>query len=68
MCGVTALLGAALLGYKSITILATGDQPDHAFEVAPLFFGLSALTLVYALVGDIQRPKRLLPDMMRDFY
>jgi uncharacterized membrane protein HdeD (DUF308 family) len=60
VCGVTALLGAALIGYKSVAILATGDQPDHAFEVAPLFFGLSALTLLYALIDNIERPRWLL--------
>jgi uncharacterized membrane protein HdeD (DUF308 family) len=57
---VTALIGASLVGYKSIAILATNDQPDHVFEIAPLFFGVSALTLVYAFINDIQRPIWLL--------
>jgi len=60
LCGVSALLGAILVGYKGLAILATNDQPDHAFEIAPFFFGVSALTLVYAVIDDIQRPRWLL--------
>ncbi len=57
---MSALLGASLVGYKSLAILATNDQPDHAFEIAPFFFGVSALTLVYAFISDLQRPRWLL--------
>lgn len=60
LCGVSALLGAILVGYKGLAILATNDQPDHAFEIAPFFFGVSALTLVYAVIDDMQRPRWLL--------
>jgi hypothetical protein len=58
--GVSALLGASLVAYKGVAILATGNQPDHTFEIAPFFFGLSALTLVHALMSDLRRPRWLL--------
>lgn len=58
--GVTALLGATLIGYKSLAILVTGNQPDHAFQIAPFFFGLSALALVYAVIGNMRRPRWVL--------
>ena len=58
-CGIFAWIGAGLWLYKGISILATGDQPDHAFEVAPFFFGLSTITLTYALIGDIDKRRRL---------
>lgn len=54
------MVGGGLVGYKSVSILATGNQPDHAFEVAPFFFGLSALTLVHALIDEMRRPRWLL--------
>jgi hypothetical protein len=60
LCGVSSLIGAALWVYKGVAILATGDQPDHAFQVAPFFFGVAAVTLLYAVIGDIQRPRWLL--------
>jgi hypothetical protein len=60
LSGVSALVGASLIGYKGVAILATGEQPDHAFQIAPFFFGLSALTLVYALMSDLRRPRWLL--------
>jgi len=59
LSGVFAWIGACLWLYKGVSILATEIQPDHAFEVAPFFFGLSAITLTYALIGDIER-RRLL--------
>lgn len=55
LSGVSALAGASLITYKGIAILATGDQPDHAFQIAPFFFGLSALALVHALMSDLRR-------------
>ena len=58
--GVSALLGASLIGYKSLAILVTGNQPDHAFEIAPFFFGVSALALVYAVIGNMRRPRWVL--------
>jgi hypothetical protein len=53
--GVCAFVGAGLMGYKGVAILVTGEQPDHAFEVAPFFFGVSALLLVSALIDDLTR-------------
>ena len=60
LSGATALLGASLIGYKSLAILVTGNQPDHAFEIAPFFFGVSALALVYAVIGNMRRPRWVL--------
>ena len=59
-CGATAAVGALLWAYKGLAILITGDQPDHAFQIAPSFFGVSAITLVYSLIGELRRPKWLL--------
>lgn len=58
--GVCAFVGAGLMGYKGVAILVTGEQPDHAFEVAPFFFGVSALLLVSALINDLTRSRWLL--------
>lgn len=41
--------------YKSVVILATGDQPDHWFELALVFFGAAVLLLVYAIRDRIER-------------
>jgi hypothetical protein len=60
LCGVSALIGAALWVYKGVSILVSGNQPDHAFQVAPFFFGLAAVTLLYAVIGGIERPRWLL--------
>jgi hypothetical protein len=60
LSGVSALVGASLYAYKAIAILATDDQPDHAFQIAPFFLGLSALTLVYALMSDLRQPRWIL--------
>jgi hypothetical protein len=60
LCGISSLIGAALWTYKGVAILVSGNQPDHAFEVAPFFFGVAAVTLLYAVIGDIQRPRWLL--------
>jgi len=54
--GMAASIGALLWAYKSVAILATGDQPDYLFEIAPLFFGLSVAALVYALRSQLSRP------------
>ncbi len=62
-CGTSAAIGATLWAYKGIAILITGDQPDHAFQVAPFFFGVSALTLVYSLIGGLEKPKWLLVSL-----
>ena len=59
LCGVSAFLGAALWVYKGIAILISGNQPDHAFEIAPFFFGVAAVTLLYAVIGGIGRPRWL---------
>lgn len=63
LCGVSALIGAALWFYKGIAILISGNQPDHAFEVAPFFFGVAALTLLYAVIGGIGRPRWLVATL-----
>jgi hypothetical protein len=60
LCGVSSLIGAALWTYKGVAILVSGNQPDHAFEVAPFFFGVATVTLLYAVIADIQRPRWLL--------
>jgi hypothetical protein len=62
-CGITAGIGAVLWAYKGVAILITGNQPDHAFQIAPFFFGVSALTLVYSLIGELRRPKWLLVSL-----
>ena len=59
LCGVSALIGAALWVYKGIAILVSGNQPDHAFEIAPFFFGVAAVTLLYAVISGIGRPRWL---------
>lgn len=53
-------MGATLWAYKGISILASGNQPDHTFEIAPFFFGISAGTLLYAFISDMRRPRWLL--------
>ena len=58
--GASALIGAGLMAYKGAAILIGGDQPAHAFEIAPFFFGLSALALTYGVIGDMSRPLWLL--------
>jgi hypothetical protein len=60
LCGISAWIGAAMLAYKSVAILATGDQPEHVFELAPFFLGLATITLLYALVDGLRRPRWLL--------
>ena len=59
LCGVSAFIGAALWVYRGIAILISGNQPDHAFEVAPFFFGVAAVTMLYAVIGGIGRPRWL---------
>jgi hypothetical protein len=54
------LIGAALWVYKGVAILVSGNQPDHAFQVTPFFFGVAAVTLLYAVIGGIERPRWLL--------
>ena len=39
------IIGALLWGYKAIAILATGDQPELVFEIAPIFFALGLVDL-----------------------
>lgn len=55
LCGVSALIGAAVWVYKGVAILASGNQSDHAFQVAPFVFGVAAVTLLYAVIGGIER-------------
>lgn len=57
--GGFALVGAVMWTYKSIAILATGEQPDYWFELALVFFGVSILLLVYAISEHIVRFSRL---------
>lgn len=57
--GSFALVGAAMWTYKSIAILATGEQPDYWFELALVSFGVSILLLVYAISEQIVRFSRL---------
>ena len=58
--GISALIGAALWVYKGVAILVSGNQPEHAFQVAPFFFGVAAVTLLYTVIGGIDRPRWLL--------
>ncbi len=62
-CGTTAAVGALLWIYKGVAILITGDQPDHVFQIAPFFFGVSAVALVYSVFGELRRPKWLLVSL-----
>jgi len=62
-CGTSAAVGSILWAYKGVAILITGDQPDHAFQIAPFFFGVSAISLVYSLIGKLRRPKWLLVSL-----
>ncbi len=57
---MSAFIGAVLLAYKSVAILASGDQPEHAFEIAPFFLGLATVTLLYSVIDDLRRPRWLL--------
>lgn len=57
--GRFALVGAAMWTYKSVAILATGEQPDYWFELALPFFGVSILLLVKAIGAQIVRFPRL---------
>ena len=59
--GVFALVGAGMWTYKSVVILATGDQPDYWFELALVFFGVSILLLFYAIRERLDRFARLVP-------
>ena len=59
--GVFALVGAGMWTYKSIAILATGEQPDYWFELALVFFGVSILLLIYAIRDRLDRFARLVP-------
>lgn len=61
--GLAALVGAAMWTYKSVAILATGNQPDLWFELAFAFFGLSILLLVYAIRDQIDRPRWLITPL-----
>jgi hypothetical protein len=60
LCGISAWIGAGMLAYKGVAILATGDQPEHVFQVAPFFLGIATITLLYAVVDDLRRPRWLL--------
>lgn len=61
--GVCALGGAVMWTYKSIAILATGNQPDYWFELALVFFGVSIVLLVYDLRDQIDRFSRLVTTL-----
>ena len=57
--GVSALVGAVMSTFKSVAILATGEQPDYWFELALVFFGVSILLLVYAVRDRLDRSSLL---------
>lgn len=59
--GAAALVGAAMWAFKSVAILATGNQPDYWFELALAFFGISTLLLVYGLKPHLDDRSRLSP-------
>ena len=62
-CAAAASVGALLWIYKGVAILLTGSQPDHVFEFAPVFFGVSATALVYSLASQLHRPAWLLMSL-----
>jgi hypothetical protein len=49
--------------YKSVAILATGEQPDYWFELALVFFGVSILLLVYAVRDRLDRSTLLITTL-----
>lgn len=55
--GVCALVGAVMWAYKSVVILATGDQPDYWFELALVWFGVSILLLASVLKHRVRRSR-----------
>lgn len=55
--GISAMVGAVMWAYKSLVILATGDQPDYWFELALFWFGVSILLLASALRHHVRRPR-----------
>ena len=57
--GFAAALGGALWAAKGIAILATGDQPEHIFEAAPLFFALGLVGLHARVKGRGGGPARV---------
>lgn len=57
--GAAAGVGAAMWIYKSVAILATGDQPEFWFELALSVFGISTLLLVYGLKPQLDNPTSL---------
>lgn len=63
LSGVSALVGAGMWTYKSVVILATGDQPDYWFELALVFFGGSILLLVYAMRDRLARSTLLITTL-----
>ena len=62
-CAATAAVGAGLWAYKSLVVLVSGNQPDHVFEIAPLFFGVSVVTFVYSLMRELHRSDWLLASL-----
>lgn len=63
LSGVFALVGAGMWAYKSVAILATGQQPDYWFELAFAFFGVSILSLVYATRERLDRASLLITTL-----
>jgi hypothetical protein len=49
--------------YKSVVILATGNQPAYWFESALVFFGMSILLLVYAVRERLDRSPLLITTL-----
>jgi len=57
--GAGALIGAVAWAYKSLAILATGEQPDYWFELALAALGGSVLTLILAVRVRIAYRRKL---------
>ena len=49
LSGSSLLIGAALIGVKSLAILFTGGQPPLLFEISPIFLGGGVLLLAPGL-------------------